>query len=141
MSGTVKDESIIVVFDNNTLRTDLVQGWGFSCVVQFAGRTILFDTGGNGAVLLENMGKLNISPEKIDTVVLSHAHGDHANGLSAFLEKSSSVAVYLPQSFPRQYKEGVRSFGAVVEEIRQAKELFRKHGVTVRAVGEPLMSM
>jgi 7,8-dihydropterin-6-yl-methyl-4-(beta-D-ribofuranosyl)aminobenzene 5'-phosphate synthase len=118
------DESIIVVFDNNALRADLVWGWGFSCVVRFGGKTILFDTGSDGAGLLYNMGKLDISPEKIEAVILSHAHGDHTNGLGAFLKRNSDVTVYLPQSFPKRYKEGVRNSGAAVEEICQAKELF-----------------
>lgn len=116
--------SITVVFDNKTLRPDLVPDWGFASVIRFGGRTILFDTGANGAILLDNMKKLNINPGRIEIVALSHAHWDHANGLGSFLELNSNVTVYLPQSFPKEFKSEVKSFGARVEEIGQGGELF-----------------
>ncbi len=115
---------IMVVFDNRTLRPDLVPDWGFACVIWFGGKTILFDTGANGAILLDNMKKMNIDPGDIEVVALSHAHWDHANGLGSFLEVNSNVTVYLPQSFPMEYKAEVKSFGAEVEEIGPGGELF-----------------
>ena len=116
--------SIVVVFDNKTLKPDLVPDWGFACVIWFGGRTILFDTGDNGDILLDNMKKLNIDFGDIEVVALSHAHWDHANGLGSFLGRNSNVTVYLPKSFPEAYKSEVRSFGAAVEEIGQGGELF-----------------
>ncbi len=116
--------SIVIVFDNKTLKPDLVPGWGFACVVRFGGKTILFDTGADGVILLDNMKKLNIDPQAIEAVVLSHAHGDHANGLGDFLRLISKVTVYLPQSFPQSYKENVMHSGTVVKEIHRAEELF-----------------
>jgi 7,8-dihydropterin-6-yl-methyl-4-(beta-D-ribofuranosyl)aminobenzene 5'-phosphate synthase len=115
---------IVIVFDNKALKPDLVPSWGFACVVCFAGKTILFDTGADGAILLDNMKKLNIDLEAIEVVALSHAHWDHANGLGSFLELNSNVTVYLPQSFPQSYKESVMHSGAVAKEIHRAEELF-----------------
>ena len=43
--------------------------------------------------------------------------------MSDFLRRNSSVTVYLPASFPQDFKEGVRSTGARVEEISEAREL------------------
>ncbi len=120
----MKDLSITIVFDNKALKPDLTPGWGFACVVRFAGRTILFDTGADGAILLDNLKKLNIDPEDIGAVVLSHAHWDHANGLGHILAMNSDVTVYLPRSFPQSYKESVVRSGASVEEITRAKEYF-----------------
>ena len=116
--------SIIVVFDNNTLREDLIPGWGFACVVRFQQKTILFDTGGDGAVLLNNMKKLNVDPHDIEAVVLSHAHFDHTDGLGLFLEANPKVMVYLPQSFPASFKHRVLNTGAAVEDIDESRELF-----------------
>jgi 7,8-dihydropterin-6-yl-methyl-4-(beta-D-ribofuranosyl)aminobenzene 5'-phosphate synthase len=120
----MKELTIKIVFDNKTLKPDLLPGWGFACVIHFAGKAILFDTGADGAVLLSNMEKLNIEPGGIEAVVLSHAHGDHANGLGHILAVNSDLTVYLPQSFPNAYKQDVISSGAKVEEITRAKELF-----------------
>ncbi|MGD2271826.1 MAG: MBL fold metallo-hydrolase [Desulfobacterales bacterium] len=54
--------------------------WGFACVIKGPEKTILFDTGGDSAVLLNNMQQLGIDPKAIDVVVLSHIHGDHVGG-------------------------------------------------------------
>ena len=45
--------------------------------------TLLFDAGPEGEVFKRNMGKLNIPPQMIEEIVLSHGHWDHAGG---FLE-------------------------------------------------------
>ncbi|MBA7682514.1 hypothetical protein ES703_90864 [subsurface metagenome] len=45
-------------------------------------------------------------------------------GLSGFLEQNSAVTVYLPQSFPQSFKDMVKSLGAKVEEVYEARELF-----------------
>jgi len=57
-------------------------------------------------------------------VVLSHIHGDHVGGLSGFLEENSAVPVYMLKSFPSSFKDEVKSLGAEVEEIYEARELF-----------------
>jgi 7,8-dihydropterin-6-yl-methyl-4-(beta-D-ribofuranosyl)aminobenzene 5'-phosphate synthase len=87
-------------------------------------RALLFDTGGDGVILLENMKKLEIDPKRISTVFLSHIHGDHVGGLPAFLRQNSKVTVYVPGSFPERLKEEIRYRGAKLEEVRQAREVF-----------------
>jgi 7,8-dihydropterin-6-yl-methyl-4-(beta-D-ribofuranosyl)aminobenzene 5'-phosphate synthase len=96
-----KDLSITVSYDNNPYKERLTAAWGFSCVIRGTEKTILFDTGGDGSILLANMEELGINPKEIDLVVLSHIHGDHVGGLSSFLEKNPEVVVYLPKSFPK----------------------------------------
>jgi len=111
--------TITVVYDNNPYKEDLETGWGFGCVITGAEKTILFDTGGNGSILLNNMQKLAIDPNSIDTVVLSHIHGDHTGGLGSFLEKNSNVTVYLPKSFPKMFKDNIQSHGSKIVEVEQ----------------------
>jgi len=60
---------------------------------------------------------MKIDPEKVDTVVLSHGHGDHVGGLSGILQYQHRVTVYLPRSFPKRFKEEVGLMGAEVEEV------------------------
>jgi len=52
-----------------------------------AGR-VLFDTGQSGTVLLHNMETLEIDPQTIDALAISHAHYDHTGGLSTLLERA-----------------------------------------------------
>ncbi len=113
---------VTVVYDNNPYKEGLETAWGFACLVSGAEKTILFDTGG-GRSLLDNMEKLTIEPNSIDTVVLSHIHGDHTGGLGSFLEKNSNVAVYLPESFPAKFKDNVRDKGAKIVEVEQSLEI------------------
>jgi len=115
---------ITIVYDNKLYDNQLIPGWGFACVIEFLDQCILFDTGGNGAILLNNMEKLGINFQDIKAVFLSHAHGDHTNGLGSLLGINNNITVYLPQSFPQNYKNGILSCGAAVEEISQAQELF-----------------
>jgi 7,8-dihydropterin-6-yl-methyl-4-(beta-D-ribofuranosyl)aminobenzene 5'-phosphate synthase len=125
-SGVAKpmEASITILYDNNRVDPRLKTAWGFCCLVRGSEKTILFDTGGDGYTLLGNMRQLGVDPAEIDIVLLSHIHGDHTGGLRAFLEKNSRVVVYLPGSFPKNFKKSVMSLGARVEEVVEARELF-----------------
>jgi len=119
----VKNLSITVSYDNNPYKERLTTAWGFSCVIRGTEKTILFDTGGDGSVLLTNMKELDINPKEIDLVVLSHIHGDHVGGLPSFLEKNPEVVVYLPKSFPKGFKDGVKEYGAKVVEVQESLKI------------------
>lgn len=110
---------LTIVYDNYSFASELKTAWGFSCLVEGMEKTILFDTGGDGKILLSNMQKLGITPGKIDIVVLSHIHGDHTGGLSSFLTSNPRVSVYLPQSFPESFKKAIREVGAEVIEVKE----------------------
>ena len=115
----VKDLTITVVYDNYPYREGLRTSWGFACVVRGTEKTILFDTGGDASILLSNMEKLGIEPKDIDVIVLSHIHGDHVGGLHGFLESNPHVTVYLPKSFTKSFKDGVKAYGAEVVEVHE----------------------
>ena len=114
----MQDINITVVCDNNSYNEGLETGWGFSCVVRGFERTMLFDSGPAGSLLV-NMEKLEVEPGCIDTVILSHIHPDHTGGLGSFLEKNPDVTVYLTESFPKRFKEKVQGYGAKVVEVVQ----------------------
>jgi 7,8-dihydropterin-6-yl-methyl-4-(beta-D-ribofuranosyl)aminobenzene 5'-phosphate synthase len=135
----VSDLTIKVVFDNNPYMEGpacpeyppnhctigrgtagrLKTAWGFSALITGTEKAILFDTGGDGSLLLSNMKKLAIEPNDIDVVVLSHIHGDHTGGLAGFLQKNCNVTVFMPESFPKKFKENVQKYGAQVVDVDQ----------------------
>jgi 7,8-dihydropterin-6-yl-methyl-4-(beta-D-ribofuranosyl)aminobenzene 5'-phosphate synthase len=115
--------SIIIAYDNNPYDDRLKTAWGFSCLVRLPEKNILFDTGGDSSILLDNLRKLQIDPKEVDIVVLSHIHSDHVGGLPGFLRQNSDVTVYLLQSFPQKFKDEMKSYGVKVEEVYEAKEL------------------
>ena len=91
---------ITIIYDNTACKKHLKADWGFSCLIEIKDQSkILFDTGSSGAILLSNMRKLNIDPNSIDIVFISHNHYDHTGGLSTFLDLNNNVTVYMPDSF------------------------------------------
>jgi len=111
--------NITVIYDNNPYKEGLRTSWGFSCVVTGTEKTILFDTGGDGQLLLENMSKTGFDANSIRTIVLSQIHGDHTGGLEMFLKKNPQVSVHLPKSFPKRLKQMVNSYKAKIVEIEK----------------------
>jgi 7,8-dihydropterin-6-yl-methyl-4-(beta-D-ribofuranosyl)aminobenzene 5'-phosphate synthase len=90
---------VAVVYDDCSIKPAMKTGWGFSCLIETEGEPpLLFDTGSDGATLIHNMKQINIAPENIGVIVLSHAHGDHTGGLSAILERNRHAEIYVPAS-------------------------------------------
>lgn len=111
---------LIVIYDNYLYDENLKTGWGFSCLVEISGKSVLFDTGADSPTLLSNMEKLGIDPKEINTIVLSHIHDDHVGGLSGFLEKHNRVTAYSPSSFPISFKEKIKSTGANFVDVSES---------------------
>jgi len=112
-----------IVYDNHSFKEDLEKDWGFSCFIKGFEKSILFDTGKNGHILLSNMEKLGIRPEEIDLVFLSHAHKDHTDGLDILLTKNSKMEVWLPEFFSSSFKESIKSAGATVVEVENFQKI------------------
>lgn len=112
--------SLVVAYDNNPYVDGLRTEWGFSCFVLGPDKTILFDTGGEGDVLMANMAELGIDPARVDAVVLSHEHRDHTGGLGEFLKANPEVTVYVPGSFDRGYRKRLGDRAGEVIEVREA---------------------
>jgi len=106
---------VTIVYDNNEYDERLKTAWGFACLIERGDLTLLFDTGGDAATLLSNMETLELDPTEIDTIVLSHIHGDHVGGLGGILVINEEPTVYRPRSFPASFKEQVKADARVVE--------------------------
>lgn len=122
--STVEDSTpveLTVLYDNNPPVADvstnppLETGWGFSCLVRRGDLTVLFDTGGDAAILASNARALGVDFADIDALVLSHMHGDHTGGMAAVLDSGARPTVYLPASADRDFKDSVASRTQVVE--------------------------
>ncbi len=90
---------ITIIYDNTTTKKSMIKDWGWSCFIETDKQNILFDTGGNGKILLENLVNLNIDPKSIDDIVISHPDFDHIGGLSTFLSANQDAVIHIPISF------------------------------------------
>ncbi len=115
--------TITEVFNNILFREEMTDSWGFSCVIRLPGRTILFDTGGKGNVLLDNMEAMGVEMASIDIVFLSHEHWDHIGGLRDFLEQNNEVTMYSPASFGDEYREILSEFGLEPVDVTEPVEI------------------
>ncbi|QKI88144.1 MBL fold metallo-hydrolase [Thiomicrorhabdus xiamenensis] len=67
---------------------------GMSVLIETPHATVLFDTGQSGTVLLHNLQEMQIDPQKIDQIVLSHGHYDHTGGLRILFDKIGTRPVH-----------------------------------------------
>jgi len=121
--GLAKKVELKIVYDNNAFDPELKTAWGFGCYIDTGEAKILFDTGGDPKILLANMNRLGITVGEIQTIVLSHIHGDHVGGLPAILRENSRVDVYVPASFPDDFKSRVKAYGSNLIEVHGALKI------------------
>jgi 7,8-dihydropterin-6-yl-methyl-4-(beta-D-ribofuranosyl)aminobenzene 5'-phosphate synthase len=103
--GAEADNRITILYDAFGTDPAMVKDWGFSALVEIAGKKILFDTGDNADILAANVKAKGIDLSNLDFVVLSHRHSDHMAGLNYVLSVNPTVKIYAP-------KEGFGIFGS-----------------------------
>ena len=76
----------ITVLAENSDGKGLCGEHGLSLHIEYEGRRYLLDAGATG-LFAENAAKLGLSLTEVEAVFLSHAHYDHAGGLSRFFSE------------------------------------------------------
>jgi len=93
----LEENSIVNLYDAfGEDKQGLIKDFGFSCIIKYKGKTILFDGGTNANIFKNNVESLNLDLTKIDFVVASHAHFDHINGFDYLLKINPDVKIYFP---------------------------------------------
>ena len=92
----LKEGTIINLYDAFGKDTSVIKYWGFSCILKYQGKIILFDAGSNADIFRKNISKLGIDLTKVDMVVISHPHYDHLNGIDYLLQVNPKVKIYFP---------------------------------------------
>ena len=87
---------VTILFDAFGRPSNLKRGWGYSSLIEYGGRRVLFDTGSNGANFEHNVQSLGIDLKKLDFVVISHRHNDHTAGLHYVLRENPGITIYTP---------------------------------------------
>jgi len=87
---------VTILYDAFGKSAEITKAWGFSALVEFGGKRILFDTGGNAEILEHNVKALGVDLRQLDFVVISHRHADHVSGLNYLLRVNPTVKIYTP---------------------------------------------
>ncbi|OFY60259.1 MAG: hypothetical protein A2V50_00115 [Bacteroidetes bacterium RBG_19FT_COMBO_42_10] len=103
--------TVSVIYDNYIHVDGLQADWGFSIMVEGLDKTILFDTGTKPDVFASNFKKMGLNASKVDYLVISHEHGDHTEGIPAFLEMKKDIPVLIPYSFSDKFKKEMTGLG------------------------------
>ena len=116
---------------------------GLSLYLETHDHRLLMDTGSTGA-FADNAEALGIDLTRVDTVVLSHGHYDHAGGLLRFAALNPGAPIYLQAGADGDFYHGDRYIGidkaiTALPQVRPVRgdlridgELFLFAGITGR---------
>ncbi|MGD2141092.1 MAG: MBL fold metallo-hydrolase, partial [Burkholderiales bacterium] len=96
---------VTILYDAFGKPSAMTKDWGFSALIEYGGKRILFDTGNNADIFEHNVKVKGVDLTDLDFVVVSHRHGDHMAGLNYLLKVNQNVKIYTP-------KENFGVFGA-----------------------------
>lgn len=112
---------LTVIYDNKASQ-GFTESWGFAALIETSSETILFDTGWDGPLLLRHMKSLNIDPENIRKLIISHQHWDHIGGLPEVLQANPGLEVYVPASLSENLKKEIEKRASLIE-IKEPVEI------------------
>jgi 7,8-dihydropterin-6-yl-methyl-4-(beta-D-ribofuranosyl)aminobenzene 5'-phosphate synthase len=96
---------VTILYDAFGKSPGMRKDWGYSALVEYGGKRILFDTGNNPEIFAQNVKTAGVDLLKLDFVVISHRHLDHTAGLTHLLSVNPRVKIYAP-------KEAFGAFGS-----------------------------
>ena len=111
----------LYILTENTAGGDFAAEHGLSYLIETNDQKVLFDSG-NTDIFLKNAEKLGIDLNTVNTIVLSHGHWDHGNGLS-FLKNKTLITH--PSSFMKRYRKRDRSYIGLNKSLEELDELFK----------------
>ncbi|MGH8678949.1 MAG: MBL fold metallo-hydrolase [Burkholderiales bacterium] len=88
---------VTILYDAFGQSDDMTKDWGFSALVEYGGKRILFDTGNNAEIFSHNVKAAGVDLARLDFVVISHRHLDHTAGLNYLLSVNPAVKIYAPK--------------------------------------------
>src|SRR5262249_4066183 len=88
---------ITVLYDAFGKTSTMTKDWGFSALIEYGGKRILFDTCNNAEIFAHNVEAKGVDLRHLDFAVVPHRHGAHTSGLNHFLKINPAVKIYAPQ--------------------------------------------
>jgi 7,8-dihydropterin-6-yl-methyl-4-(beta-D-ribofuranosyl)aminobenzene 5'-phosphate synthase len=129
---------VTILYDAFGKAPALTKDWGFSALIEYGGKRILFDTGNNAEIFAHNVNSLGVDLKKLDFVVISHRHADHTTGLNYLLKINPEVKIYVPDEPFGLFGKGVpNSFYRKSESLPAEMRYFDGKPPEMLAAGSP----
>ena len=109
ISSAETPNRVTILYDSFGKVPAMTQDWGFAALVEYGGKSILFDTGNSARIFEHNVKALGVDLQKIDFVVISHRHADHTSGISYLLTVNPNVKIYVPDEPWGLFARGVKN--------------------------------
>ncbi len=114
----------ISILTDNRAGAGFLAEHGLSYLIEYDNTSILFDAG-NTDVFLQNAQKLGINLQNaVDTIVLSHGHWDHGNGLQYIHNKP---LITHPKSCIKRYRKHSMSYIGLQQSQSELERSFTVH--------------
>ena len=97
ISSSHAADGITILYDSFGQKSEMKKDWGFSALIEYQGKHILFDTGDNADIFAHNVKAKGIDLTKLDFAVISHRHGDHIGGIPYLLAVNPNIKIYAPK--------------------------------------------
>ena len=112
----------IRVLTDNTAGSGFLAEHGLSFLIEADGKSILFDTG-HTDVFLRNALRMGVNIQNtLETVVLSHGHWDHGDGLQHLYGKT---LITHPSAFMKRYRKSDRSYIGLALRMREMEQKYK----------------
>ena len=112
----------LIILTENYAGSGFLAEHGLSYIIEHEGQNILFDTGASD-VYIKNANTLGIDIQKdINTVVLSHGHWDHGDGLQHINNKT---LITHPDSFMKRFREKDHSYLGLKLSKKEIEQQFK----------------
>lgn len=96
---------IVTLVEDSAGQKNWKRKHGLCLYIETERHKILFDLGPD-ETFLRNAQRCGLDLKAVDTVVISHGHGDHGGGLSAFLQINRTARIYVrPDAFLPHYNK------------------------------------
>ena len=94
---------IINLIENTCGRPECEAAHGLSFYIETPKHKLLMDAGPS-ELTVRNADALGIDLSQVDTVIVSHGHYDHSDGLPAFLTRNAGARVYIRREAGEDYQ-------------------------------------